>query len=323
MKLFLFLFVLILTNLAWCQKVELYYSTKWEVTDKKHAAYFTLYTWQDSVYKEEDYYLTKKPYCTGYCLSYEKRLPKYRTGHYIWYDSVGFKTLEGDYKNGKRVGVWKTYLKKSAYSYRESYFNDSELLFHCTYDSVTHKLKSKSVYNDGLFQLRWQFDKSDSFIENQDLWSEYKKTRTSLVLDPKGVTRSKSIYIDGIFVSKDCFNSENLKITCDTPQSKYLTVFTYVEQLPKPSFNIDDYLMNNVVYPKYAQRNKIEGRVVLNFMVDTNGVISKVKIVRGLGGGCDEEAIRLISEMPTWIPGRQNKRKVCVSYTIPVWFKLD
>ena len=97
----------------------------------------------------------------------------------------------------------------------------------------------------------------------------------------------------------------------------------YNQNLPKPSFNIDDYLMNNVVYPKYAQRNKIEGRVVLNFMVDTNGVISKVKIVRGLGGGCDEEAIRLISEMPTWIPGRQNKRKVCVSYTIPVWFKLD
>ena len=83
------------------------------------------------------------------------------------------------------------------------------------------------------------------------------------------------------------------------------------------------YLKENIQYPSEAKKNKTEGRVLANFIVNIDGSISDVKIVDSLSPLMDAEAIRLLSSMPKWEPGRQRGKKVKVRYTFPVTFRLQ
>jgi periplasmic protein TonB len=102
-------------------------------------------------------------------------------------------------------------------------------------------------------------------------------------------------------------------------------VFTYVEQMPRfpgDSDSLLKFLNSTVRYPDEARSKNIQGRVVVKFVVDKDGSITNPVIVRGIGGGCDEEAIRLINAMPKWTPGYHNGKAVRVYYTLPISFKL-
>ena len=103
-------------------------------------------------------------------------------------------------------------------------------------------------------------------------------------------------------------------------------VFTIVEQMP--SFpggdqKMYEYLSKNIKYPQIARESGIQGRVFVNFVVEPDGSVSNVKVLRGIGGGCDEEAMRVVKAMPKWTPGKQRGKAVRVSYTLPVVFKLQ
>ena len=74
---------------------------------------------------------------------------------------------------------------------------------------------------------------------------------------------------------------------------------------------------------RYAFDNGIQGRVFVSFVVERDGSISNVKAMRGIGGGCDEEAVRVIQSMPKWNPARQRGETVRCSYTIPIIFKMQ
>ena len=82
------------------------------------------------------------------------------------------------------------------------------------------------------------------------------------------------------------------------------------------------YLSKEMKYPKKAIYNGISGRVNLSFVIDKEGNISDVKIEHGLGGGCDEEAVRVVEAMPKWKPGKMGDKKVRVKYYLPIDFKL-
>jgi len=83
------------------------------------------------------------------------------------------------------------------------------------------------------------------------------------------------------------------------------------------------FLAETIHYPQQAAETGIQGTVYIQFIVDTRGNITDVKIMRGIGGGCDEEAIRVIKMMPQWHPGRQNGKTVRVLFNMPVIFKLQ
>ncbi len=83
------------------------------------------------------------------------------------------------------------------------------------------------------------------------------------------------------------------------------------------------FLQENIKYPAFARENEIEGNVVIQFIVEKDGSVTKVKIIRDIGGGCGEEALRVVKKMPKWTAGRQRGRKVRVQYNLPVKFKLD
>jgi len=83
------------------------------------------------------------------------------------------------------------------------------------------------------------------------------------------------------------------------------------------------YMQKNLRYPPQALRNSIEGRVFVSFTVQADGSIADVQVLKGLGFGTDEEAAKVVKNMPSWIPGQQNKRNVAVRYTIPITFQYE
>ncbi|MHA6249758.1 energy transducer TonB [Pontibacter sp. CAU 1760] len=101
--------------------------------------------------------------------------------------------------------------------------------------------------------------------------------------------------------------------------------YTYVEQMPSfPGGETEmlKYLGKNIRYPAAAQRAGIEGIVVLSFVVSKTGEISEIQVIKSLGGGTDEEAMRVVKTMPKWTPGKQNGRAVPVRYTLPVRYTI-
>ncbi|WP_316749983.1 TonB family protein [Pedobacter gandavensis] len=82
------------------------------------------------------------------------------------------------------------------------------------------------------------------------------------------------------------------------------------------------FLQRNLRYPELAQENGVQGRVLVSFVIERDGSISDVKLINGIGSGCDEEALRVIRKSPRWKPGRQNAETVRVRYTIPLAFAL-
>lgn len=97
----------------------------------------------------------------------------------------------------------------------------------------------------------------------------------------------------------------------------------YTEQMPAFDGNITQYLGANLRYPALARENNIGGKVIVEFVVNEDGSISNIKLIRGIGSGCDEEAMRVVKAMPKWIPGMQNNRHVKVYMVLPIVFMLD
>lgn len=102
-------------------------------------------------------------------------------------------------------------------------------------------------------------------------------------------------------------------------------IFTVVEQMPDFPGGVEElyrFLGKNMKYPAMAKDAGIKGRVYVNFVVYEDGSIKDVKVLRGIGGGCDEEAVRVVKSMPKWKAGKQRGKAVRVSYNLPINFTL-
>lgn len=103
-------------------------------------------------------------------------------------------------------------------------------------------------------------------------------------------------------------------------------IFVVVEEQPEyPGGNaaMMQFLSNNIRYPVIAQENGIQGRVICNFVVERDGSITDVQVVRGVDPSLDREAVRVIQQMPRWKPGKQRGQAVRVRFTLPVVFRLQ
>ena len=155
--------------------------------------------------------------------------------------------------------------------------------------------------------------KPEDELKTQD---ELMSTKTAIgALDVKG---------------NDDANGEVLKIkeavAQPEPKPEVEKVFDVVEQMPSfpggPSA-LMEWLSNNVKYPVVAQDNGVQGRGVVSFVVERDGSITDVKVVRGVDPSLDREASRVVRAMPRWIPGKQNGSAVRVKYNVPVAFRLQ
>ena len=103
-------------------------------------------------------------------------------------------------------------------------------------------------------------------------------------------------------------------------------VFVVVEEMPEfpgGELALRKYIAKAIVYPTIAQENGIQGKVFVNFVVNKDGSVSNAKIARGVDPSVDAEALRVVSTLPKWKPGKQRGVPVRVSYTVPISFKLE
>lgn len=103
-------------------------------------------------------------------------------------------------------------------------------------------------------------------------------------------------------------------------------VFSFNEtqpEFPGGEYALMEFLARNIKYPIYAREHNIQGTVITSFIIEPDGKISNIKVIQGIGGGCDEEAIRVISIMPQWKPGTQLYKPVRVQFTCPIRFFID
>jgi protein TonB len=133
---------------------------------------------------------------------------------------------------------------------------------------------------------------------------------------------------------KNLKGDKNAEVTIDEPvgtsdvkvtEEENNRIFTSVEQVPEFPGGLDAfgrYLGKNIRYPAIARENGTQGRVIVSFVCERDGSLTDVKVSRGIGDGCDEEAVRVIKASPHWKPGIQNGRPVRVAYSVPISFTL-
>jgi len=157
---------------------------------------------------------------------------------------------------------------------------------------------------------------------------------------PKTPVLSDAIEI----VDDDIIIEEDIFIETEDDESFAVEIRDYIdyeeeeaveeEEIPlaiveeKPSFMGGDentftkWVLERIVYPEVAKENGIQGRVVLSFIVDADGYVKNVTVLRGIDPSIDKEAVRVVSSSPKWTPGRQRERNVKVRYNFPLNFQL-
>ena len=109
----------------------------------------------------------------------------------------------------------------------------------------------------------------------------------------------------------------------EKPDDVVFTIAEVMPEFPGGSAKMSEYLSQNIVYPVEAQKAGIQGKVFVSFVIEKDGSVSNVEVMRGIGSGCDEEAVRVVKAMPKLKPGTQRGKPVRVSYNLPVVFKLQ
>ena len=149
----------------------------------------------------------------------------------------------------------------------------------------------------------------------------------------------KYLLILSICFSYSIINAQNPTLTNSMEKKKVDKVFQVVEDAPIfpgceqvtkiaerkrcANHELFEFLQEYLVYPKEALEKDIEGAVIVQFIVEKDGRLTNINVIRGIGYGCNEEAIRLIEIMPDWNPGRQRGQPARVQFTLPIRFILE
>ena len=99
-------------------------------------------------------------------------------------------------------------------------------------------------------------------------------------------------------------------------------VYDRVETMPVLGYQISDYMQSNLKYPAEAMKAKVEGKVIVKFIVNEDGRVSDCSVIKGIGSGCDEEALRVVKNMPAWkTPAMKDGKPVKVYFKLPILFR--
>ena len=180
-------------------------------------------------------------------------------------------------------------------------------------EKVVEKVKSSIKFTAPVI-------KKDNEVRPEDMMKsqdEILSTNTAIgAFDVKGNDEAGEV-----LKAKEVIATEPVK-----PKEEENKVFDVVEQMPSfpgGQAALMNYLNSNIKYPVIAEENGIQGRVVVQFVVGKDGSISNVHVVKSVDPSLDKEAVRVVKNMPKWIPGKQNGQSVTVRYTLPVTFRLS
>ncbi len=158
-------------------------------------------------------------------------------------------------------------------------------------------------------------------IKPDEQVSEEQPLTQKEVLDQKTSIGSTTFDKGTDDIAAPAANADNAKIAQDSDVP--LVSVDQMPQFPGGEREMLRFIKNNLRYPLSAQDNSVQGTVILNFVVNREGRIINLKVVKGIGFGCDEESIRVMEKMPAWTPGKQRGQTVLVSFTMPIRFVLN
>lgn len=224
----------------------------------------------------------------------------------------------GNYKVSFYTTADNSLKKEGYYSYYNKYQHDSTIR-NGEWISYAHgKIENIKNYNNGKLNGISKYYYKDTnvlhmvaFFNNDyidSLRSYYPdgKLKRIEVYNPDRKSRKHR------FLVKKCFDEDGNEIS-----------FTPYYKMPQhPSFDINKYLASNIKYPVTARKDNIEGRVIVRFVVDTNGTITHITVLQSVRKDIDNEAIRVIKQMPRWNPGTEDGEPIKVFFTIPISFLL-
>ena len=121
--------------------------------------------------------------------------------------------------------------------------------------------------------------------------------------------------------NKESFDLNNLNYDEEYDTDEVIA-FVPSEDMPVFPENIQKWLSKHVKYPQIALENGVQGKVFVQFVVEKDGSVSNIKVVRGVDASLDKEAVRVVSVMPKWKPGKQRGKAVRVAYTLPIAFQI-
>jgi TonB family protein len=308
---FIFILCLLAFSGAFAQKATGVYYLKSSgalVSTKDQADFFVEISLPDSAHKDafivNGYYLDGKKLFSAYSLT--KSFPLKLQGRYTTYFRNGNKMSARDFENGELTGDQIRYYPNGRFYNKQSYvtaLDTTELLLQDCCDSTGNVLTKNG---NGIW-----VNYNDNFTQEIAKGKVVNGLQDSVWTMSEGYGRSyKENYKDGKLL---------------TNPSDDQRIFTSVEQVPEFPGGIEkfyQFLNKNTRYPATAREAHIQGRVIVSFIVEGDGTLTNVKVARGIGGGCDEEAVRVISSCPRWKPGMQNGRPVRVAYSVPITFTL-
>ena len=183
-----------------------------------------------------------------------------------------------------------------------------------------------------------QPDGQGPLVKNDSLASPSDTIETTLPPDDSSANRTEQkdiieenseIIMDGICIEDDTLPPppppyDETLIVGEVEEGE-VRIFRVVDTDPEFPGGIDSmyaWIERNIQYPTLARNNKIEGKVYVTFVVESDGSISNPKILRDIGGGCGAEVIRILNQMPRWIPGKQRGKPARVQFNLPVNFQL-
>ena len=126
-----------------------------------------------------------------------------------------------------------------------------------------------------------------------------------------------------LFVFSFCLKAQTTTTSDSTKSDTTYKMVDVMPQFPGGDQALFEFLMKNLQYPSIAREKGTMGTVIVNFTVTTTGEIDAIKIIKSVGDGCDEEALRVVKLLPNFIPGTQNGKPVSVYFNLPINFKLN
>ena len=192
-------------------------------------------------------------------------------------------------------------LKTAVYAIKDDFQKGNKAL-----SKKLHSLKQRYPNHQSEIVLIFKEVFKEFFAENNS--AEYKKAFAAhLDAEPKFAFEGEVFkFVDKMPMFPGCASSES---------NEELKKCHYKKML--------NFIYTNIKYPEIAKEKDIEGTVVARFIVDKEGNVIEPEIVQSIGGGCDEEVLRVINNFPTWIPGEHNGKTVNVYFNLPVKFKLE
>ncbi|HEX8376663.1 MAG TPA: energy transducer TonB [Pedobacter sp.] len=326
MKTFLITFLSVLANFCYSQKAQNIYYFKGNeipVKTKEEAEYIRVIQEPDSgsvLYNLLEFYSDNTKKTLGTVSKFEPKLVY--EGQVVTFYNNGKKRDIGNYKNGDQLGD------------RFEYYKNGHLKKRGTYEKL-----DKQILLPGELKPT---------IAKYKLWDYFDSTGVQLVKDGNGIYKSnkndseiieEGAYKDGVkdgqwtgeypkYSASFDERYENGKLVFGKAKlaDGSITEYTSEEVMPQFKGGIQkfySYVQRAFRYPVYFQQRGVTGMVVISFVVQTDGTLSEVKVIRDLGHGTGEEAMRVVRSSPKWTPGLQHGIPVKVFYTLPLSLNLQ